>query len=75
MYCPKCNFKSGVKDSRICESGNYVYRRRKCLACKYIWTTHEREAIGINELVTFKKKTNKKKKRILRDIEELLFSI
>lgn len=44
MICPACSAPdSQVSDSRPCEGGNGVRRRRKCPRCEHRWTTYERE--------------------------------
>ncbi|MEN6327375.1 MAG: transcriptional regulator NrdR [Syntrophomonas sp.] len=43
MHCPYCQeFESKVIDSRSCENGSSIRRRRECLACKRRFTTYER---------------------------------
>jgi transcriptional repressor NrdR len=43
MHCPYCQeFESRVIDSRSCENGNAIRRRRECLNCKRRFTTYER---------------------------------
>lgn len=43
MRCPYCQeFESRVVDSRSCENGSCIRRRRECLACKRRFTTYER---------------------------------
>lgn len=39
MKCPACDQHSDVIDSRA--AADYVYRRRRCPACGYRFTTHE----------------------------------
>ena len=47
MQCPKCkNIESRVVDSRSCENGRSVRRRRECDNCKLRFTTFERVAIS-----------------------------
>lgn len=42
MNCPKCNEpEARVMDSRNRLEGKEVYRRRRCLACGYRFTTLE----------------------------------
>lgn len=40
MNCPKCEGKVTVKDTVHTEH-NEIYRRRQCLACKYVFFTSE----------------------------------
>jgi transcriptional repressor NrdR len=45
MHCPFCDApKESLKviDSRTCEGGRAIRRRRECLACKKRFTTYER---------------------------------
>lgn len=45
MYCPYCNAEKDhlkVIDSRTCEGGRAVRRRRQCLKCDKRFTTYER---------------------------------
>lgn len=43
MRCPYCQeFESRVIDSRSCENGGAIRRRRECLACRRRFTTYER---------------------------------
>jgi transcriptional repressor NrdR len=43
MHCPYCQeIESKVIDSRSCENGSSIRRRRECLACKRRFTTYER---------------------------------
>lgn len=43
MRCPYCDeFESRVIDSRSCENGGSIRRRRECMACKRRFTTYER---------------------------------
>ena len=49
MRCPLCSFDSTrVVDSRLCEPGDAVRRRRECAGCGGRFTTHERaEAVSL----------------------------
>lgn len=49
MRCPLCSFDSTrVVDSRLCEPGDAVRRRRECGGCGGRFTTHERaEAVSL----------------------------
>lgn len=40
MNCPKCGGDSQCKDSRL-NANNEVRRRRQCVECRHLWTTHE----------------------------------
>ncbi|NLX98101.1 MAG: transcriptional repressor NrdR [Rhodopirellula sp.] len=43
MKCPFCHVDNDrVSDSRTCEEGVAIRRRRECLACKRRYTTYER---------------------------------
>ncbi len=43
MKCPYCQVDNDrVSDSRTCEDGGAIRRRRECLACKRRYTTYER---------------------------------
>jgi transcriptional repressor NrdR len=57
MRCPFCDAdKESLKviDSRTCDGGRAIRRRRQCLACKKRFTTYERVEEGIH-LVVIKK--------------------
>ena len=42
MYCPFCGSpNTKVTNSRLTHANAEVWRRRKCLACKELFTTHE----------------------------------
>lgn len=58
MHCPYCQeFESRVIDSRSCENGNAIRRRRECLACKRRFTTYER--LEERPLLVIKKSGNR----------------
>lgn len=43
MICPACGIENDfVIDSRSCEAGLAVRRRRRCNSCQHRWTTYER---------------------------------
>lgn len=43
MHCPSCHADdTKVVDSRVCEDGAAIRRRRQCLECRYRFTTFER---------------------------------
>lgn len=47
MECPFCGFsKTDVADSRATYSSSQVWRRRRCLGCKKIFTTYEKALIN-----------------------------
>lgn len=41
MNCPYCGIDSKVTNSRLQKRSNSVWRRRQCMECGAIWTTHE----------------------------------
>lgn len=43
MRCPRCRKPSQVLDSRLLQD-NSVRRRRRCLKCRFKWTTYEQDA-------------------------------
>jgi transcriptional repressor NrdR len=54
MYCPYCYHpETDVTNSRVTKSNTQVWRRRKCLKCKSIFTTHE--IIDLSHIVVIKK--------------------
>lgn len=58
MHCPYCQeAESRVIDSRSCENGNAIRRRRECLACKRRFTTYER--LEERPLLVIKKSGNR----------------
>lgn len=57
MECPFCGFdKTDVVDSRATYSSSQVWRRRRCLGCKKIYTTYEKALINFMKV---KKKSGK----------------
>jgi transcriptional repressor NrdR len=42
MVCPYCKKDSQVTNSRLQKRPNSVWRRRKCVNCGAVWTSHER---------------------------------
>lgn len=45
MLCPACQIENDyVIDSRTCEAGKAIRRRRRCNSCQHRWTTYERTA-------------------------------
>ena len=61
MFCPKCNAKTKVIDSRICEEE--VFRRRKCNECGYIFYTEEFESDESKEGMRYIWAENARKRR------------
>lgn len=58
MRCPYCQeIESRVLDSRSCENGNCIRRRRECVACKRRFTTYER--LEERPLLVIKKSGNR----------------
>ncbi len=54
MHCPFCGYEdTQVKDSRPCEEGATIRRRRVCTACNARFTTFER--VQFRELAVIKK--------------------
>ena len=42
MRCPACHHpETMVRDSRPCDDGTAIRRRRMCLACQHRWRTYE----------------------------------
>lgn len=59
MYCPFCgNQETQVKDSRMCEDGEAIKRRRYCANCEKKFTTLER--VVLREIFVIKKSGEKK---------------
>lgn len=51
MECPFCGFsKTDVTDSRATYSSSQVWRRRRCLGCKKIFTTYEKALINFMKI-------------------------
>jgi transcriptional repressor NrdR len=52
MKCPFCNaFDTQVIDSRVSEEGDFVRRRRRCIACNKRFTTYERRELKMPQVV------------------------
>src|ERR1700685_4465169 len=52
MKCPFCNAAdTQVVDSRIAEAGDFVRRRRRCIACDKRFTTYERRELKMPHIV------------------------
>ena len=70
MLCPYClSDGTVVKDSRSCDAGHTVRRRRECVECKARFTTFER--VQLKELIVTKKDKTKRpfdREKILRSI-------
>lgn len=59
MHCPFCgNQETQVKDSRMCEDGEAIRRRRYCANCEKKFTTLER--VLLKEIIVIKKNGEKK---------------
>ena len=64
MDCPFCNHQdTQVKDSRPCEDGAAIRRRRQCTSCEARFTTFER--VQLRELMVIKR--NNKRSPFDRD--------
>ena len=64
MDCPFCRHQdTQVKDSRPCEDGAAIRRRRQCASCTARFTTFER--VQLRELIVIKR--NNKRSRFDRD--------
>ena len=64
MDCPFCHHQdTQVKDSRPCEDGAAIRRRRQCASCTARFTTFER--VQLRELIVIKR--NNKRSRFDRD--------
>ena len=64
MDCPFCHHQdTQVKDSRPCEDGAAIRRRRQCASCAARFTTFER--VQLRELIVIKR--NNKRSRFDRD--------
>ena len=54
MLCPQCNTPdTQVENSRETKKGSEIWRRRKCVKCKNIFSTYEK--IGLDYLVVEKR--------------------
>lgn len=52
MKCPFCNAPdTQVIDSRVSEEGDFVRRRRRCIACNKRFTTYERRELKMPQVV------------------------
>lgn len=57
MKCPFCEGKSKVVDSRNCDQGTIIRRKRECLRCQKRFTTYERAEL--KPLIVHKKSGRK----------------
>ncbi len=72
MDCPFCRHQdTQVKDSRPCEDGAAIHRRRQCASCEARFTTFER--VQLRELMVVKR--NNKRSPFDRDKLERSMSI
>ncbi len=72
MDCPFCRHQdTQVKDSRPCEDGAAIRRRRQCVSCEARFTTYER--VQLRELMVVKR--NNKRSPFDRDKLERSMSI
>ena len=54
MFCPYCDYSdTEVVNSRATKKNTRVWRRRKCIKCKSVFTTHE--AVDLSNIVIIKK--------------------
>ncbi len=52
MKCPFCsNGETQVVETRVAEDGDFVRRRRQCLACEKRFTTYERPDVSFPSVV------------------------
>lgn len=61
MYCPECNNKTRVIDSRVVE--DVVVRKRKCKECGYILFTEEIEVVNDETLKIFYSNVRESKRK------------
>ena len=74
MICPQCeDIRSKVTDSR--PAGDFTRRRRRCEACKYVWTTieipafdTETETHGVGKLIFEIMTLNKRWRQVAREV-------
>lgn len=60
MHCPFCNSpNTKVVNSRLTRHNTQVWRRRRCLACKELFTSHE--IIDLSHLIVVKKSAKPQK--------------
>lgn len=54
MHCPYClKITTAVVNSRASKANSQIWRRRKCLACEVVFTTHE--IIDISHIIVTKR--------------------
>jgi transcriptional repressor NrdR len=51
MKCPFCSAETQVIETRLAEDGDFVRRRRQCLACEKRFTTYERPDVTFPAVV------------------------
>ena len=78
MHCPFCDAdkeRLQVIDSRTCEGGRAIRRRRRCTACEKRFTTYERIEQTIRLMVVKKdgRRVPWEKQKILRGLERACF--
>lgn len=63
LYCPNCEAKTKVFDSRSIYEA--TYRRRRCLTCGYVFTTEEleSESDGIRDIWSHTKAEQRKERK------------
>lgn len=54
MHCPYCGSKTEVTNSRYKPSNNQVWRRRGCIDCAAVFTTHEAISLPSSIMVNYK---------------------
>lgn len=72
MKCPTCAGDSAVLDSRVCDGGETIRRRRQCLACKRRWTTYEITQVNLNLIKRKAVGARLMLRRYLRNIDKAL---
>ncbi|MBI2464563.1 transcriptional repressor NrdR [Candidatus Shapirobacteria bacterium] len=62
MFCPSCGSEQiEVTNSRPTNKGTQIWRRRKCLKCEFVFTTHEKIDLAH---ITVVKKSGKRVKYV-----------
>lgn len=59
MICPICFADSKVKDSRRHNDGMNIWRRRRCVECRYEWSTVEVDLVAYHRLDEMKEMADK----------------
>lgn len=54
MVCTYCSGRTEVINSRLQRNSNAVWRRRRCLTCRAVFTTHEQTDLSTALLVQYK---------------------